>query len=111
MKPGLHAHLVERSGGHCEACKKPFGLGLLTAEADHAFGRSKAEESEATVWLICRGCHHDKTNNSPDAATWLLRFAQHADKYGFAASAARARARLFAVEVRAGFGRKVVANG
>ena len=109
MKPGLHAHLVERSGGNCESCHRPFGLGLLTAEADHFFARAKAEESEATVWLICRECHHAKTNNYPDAATWLLRFATFCDAHGFVASAARARARLFAVEVRAGF-RKAVAT-
>jgi hypothetical protein len=66
-----------------------FGL-----ELDHFFGRGKAKQSAENCWALCRKCHHYKTENRPSAARWLEDFLQHCLRYGYAAEAERARARL-----------------
>jgi hypothetical protein len=112
MNAKVYASVMERAGGVCECgCLRGFDEGPFSrATLDHMFGRHKAPEDEAHCWALREDHHADKTASRPDAATWLLKFAQHADRYGYVTSAARARARLFAVEVRAGF-RRAVANG
>lgn len=104
MKPVLYAQLVERSGGHCENpdCRKAFGIGLLTQEADHFHSR-RVPDSLDSLWLLCRQCHREKTDNKPDAATWLNRFLVHAEKYGYRASYERALRRLQYVEQKQAF--------
>lgn len=45
--------------------------------ADHFFGRAKAEETIATVWLIGENHHRDKTDNNPSAVEWAEKFVIH----------------------------------
>ena len=94
---GLYGRLAGRARGHCECgCLKP----IPPAHADHFFGRRKAEESEATVWLLHVDCDFAKTRNHPSSTAWLARFAAHCDRYGYAESATRARARIDFVDTR-----------
>lgn len=72
------AKCVERSMGRCEAChERP------AEELDHFWGRGKAVSSLRTMWLICRQCRYEKTNNEPNRVAWLMRFIQHAERYGY----------------------------
>lgn len=89
-----------RASGVCEA-----GCGRLGEEADHFFGRARAESFES-VWWLCGACHKAKTNSRPNAAQWLTLFADHCDRHGFAREAARARARLLFVETRSQFSKR-----
>jgi hypothetical protein len=60
------------------------------ARVDHFFGRAKAEEVEATCWILSVRCHFAKTNNSPRARIWFERFINHCQRWGYAASRTRA---------------------
>lgn len=102
MKDGLYAKLVERARGACEACG--CSLARWGAEADHQFGRAKADENEATVWLICPRCHFAATRNHPDASHWLRLKIQHFEKHGYSESQQRAEARLQFVDTRRSLG-------
>lgn len=82
-----------RSRGCCEACGTSFGVGM-PAELDHFWGRVRVAQSDENCWLLCWLCHRQKTNNTPSAAHWLRAFVAHAERYGFIAEAAKARARL-----------------
>jgi hypothetical protein len=99
---GLYRRLVERARGRCECgvCGRSIPPGI----ADHFFGRAKAEESEATVWMLHTTCDYAKTRNSPDASHWFRLFAAHCDRYGYFDAAKRARARLDFVDTRRGLG-------
>jgi hypothetical protein len=106
MKAGLYESLVFRSRGRCEACSLPFGQSMeLRPEADHFFGKAKADEDESTVWLIHASCHVNKHAARPSAAHHLKAFLVHAEKYGFRAAYDRAFRRLQYVEQRAAFGK------
>lgn len=86
-----------RAGGRCECgCGFAF-MDWEPGEADHFFGKARAESVE-TVWMLTRLCHRMKTENDPDAATWLARFSAHCARHGYRSEAARAEARLFAIE-------------
>lgn len=97
MDKRVRAAVVARSGGFCEAC---FVFVGDEGRADHFFGRAKAEETEANVWILCgpshgrSGCDHNKTVSHPDAATWLQKFALHASLHGFKEAAERAMTKL-----------------
>lgn len=97
MDAALHQRLLERCRGRCE-CN--CGAKVPPGEVDHAFGRAKAEETEATCWVLSVRCHAEKTLNHPDASHWLRLFAAHSDRHGHAESASRARARLDFVDTR-----------
>lgn len=77
--------VCERAGGNCEACGAWIGEAGEEGQADHYFGRAKAEETVATVWIICPGCHSRKTLNTPDAAFWIRAFVAHCERHGFTA--------------------------
>lgn len=97
MKPGLRDAVLARAGGVCECgCGQP----LFRPEIDHALGRARAEEAIDNCWALTPRCHFAKTNNSPSAAEWLSKFTTHAERHGYVASEARARARLFYVNAR-----------
>ncbi len=100
MKPGLYERLVERARYACEVCC----IRLPPGECDHFFGRAKAEETEATCWMLCPQCHFAKTRCYPDASAWLRKFAEHCDRHGYIESAERARARLDFVDTRRALG-------
>lgn len=87
--------LQRRARGWCECgCGHPFSSGFACATLDHFFGRARAEESEATCWLLRWECHHAKTNNDPSARVWHERWIRHCERHGYVDEAARARARL-----------------
>lgn len=91
MNRKVRAAVVARAGESCEACFRWCGE---AGHLDHQFGRAKAEETEANCWLLCPTCDDDKTNNRPDAATWLQKFALHASLHGFKEAAERAMTKL-----------------
>lgn len=100
MDSALHQRLLERCKGRCEC---GCGAKVPPGEIDHMFGRAKAEESEATCWVLSVRCHFAKTRNSPDAATWLRKSIDHCRTYGYAESRLRAEARLHFVVTRNDF--------
>jgi 5-methylcytosine-specific restriction endonuclease McrA len=91
----VRAAVVRRSGGFCENCLAFVGE---DGHADHFFGRAKAEETEANVWILCVACDHMKTLNKPNARVWLNRFTVHASLHGYTEAAKRAQDKL-AVQV------------
>jgi len=113
MDAVLHQALLVRCRGHCEC---HCGAKVPPGEVDHFFGRAKAEESEATCWVLSVRCHYAKTRNSPDASTWFRRFAAHCDaradelkfnnpaRRAYEDAANRARARLDFVDTRRALG-------
>lgn len=103
MTPALYQQLVARARGLCEACR--CSLARWGQEADHIFGRPpRADESEATCWLICPRCHFSRTRNYPNAAHWLRLVVEHFKLHGYAESQQRAEARLYFVETRGALG-------
>lgn len=75
------------------------------------FGRGKSEESEDTVWLLCRTCHRNKTDNKPDAGRWLRWFLEHCARHGYRSSYERAFKRLGIVEAREKFAKASLGEG
>jgi hypothetical protein len=101
MDAALHARLLTRCRGRCEC---GCGAKVPPGEIDHFFGRAKAEETEATCWVLSVRCHYAKTRNSPDGATWQRKFAEHCRRLGYVESQRRAEARQHFVETRGAFG-------
>lgn len=91
MKHALYSALATRAGGRCEC---GCGAAVPPGEVDHFFGRAKADESEATCWVLTPRCHYAKTANSPSARSWLERFIAHCERHGYAESETRAKAKL-----------------
>lgn len=87
--------VMSRANGYCEVCRIHSACPL---ELDHFFGRARAESVD-TCWAVCRWCHHKKTNNSPSAQHWLRAFIEWSGRYGFHESAAKAQARLDAIQL------------
>lgn len=96
----IYTACVQRSRGWCEC---GCGKRLRAAELDHFFGRHRVPEAVSNCWLITVECHHAKTDNKPDAATWLRKFIAHCKRHGYAEEQARAEARLEWVTTRAAF--------
>ena len=67
---------------------------------DHFFGRAKQPESVENCWFICLTCHDNKTNNRPDARTWLLAFMRFADHYGYREAVELAQIKLLALRAK-----------
>jgi 5-methylcytosine-specific restriction endonuclease McrA len=84
--------VVLRADNCCEWCSRP-GTDFEALELDHFEGRARSETLES-CWLLCRGCHRQKTNNAPSAAWWLEAFRMHCERNGYAAQARRAANRL-----------------
>lgn len=96
MDPDVRHRVLTRCLSRCEC---GCGAKLPPGELDHFFGR-REEETEANCWFLSVRCHYAKTNNSPNASTWLRKFAEHCDRHGYTESATRARARLDFVDTR-----------
>lgn len=80
MNQEVRAAVITRANGKCEHCGKPLnGRG----ELDHFFGRAKAPETLENCWFLALDCGRAKTDNRPDAASWLLAFMRHALHYGY----------------------------
>lgn len=94
----LRAAVFLRASDACESCGRyiDFASGRL----DHFFGRAKAKESPANCWALCVDCDSRKTANAPSAACWLGQFILHATRYGYAAEAERAGAKLQALQAK-----------
>lgn len=90
MSPALRSAIYRRAGDACEGCSGP----LDDASVDHFFGRKNAPESLETLWFLCFRCHRAKTENRPDAKTWVGRFMMFAALHGYAASVKRCQMRL-----------------
>lgn len=101
MTPQLYRRLVERCRGTCEC---GCGTRVPPGEADHFFSRAKAEETEATCWILTVKCHYAKTRNHPNNAEWQRKFIEHSRRHGYAESQRRAEARLHFVETRGTLG-------
>jgi hypothetical protein len=101
MDAALHARLLTRCRGRCEC---GCGTRIPPGECDHFFGRAKAEETEATCWMLCPACHYAKTRNHPSNAEWQQRFIEHCRRHGFYESMHRAEARKHFVETRGALG-------
>lgn len=101
MTPGLHTLLITRCRGSCEC---GCGAKVPPGELDHFFGRAKAEESEATCWVLSVRCHYQKTRNSPTSSEWFRRFIAHCRRHGYAEAQRRAEARLDFVDTRRSLG-------
>ena len=99
----IRAAVAKRAAGACEACGQWVGLNGEDGHLDHARGRGRAESVES-CWLLCLSCDLFKTNNRPNAAHWLARFARHCDNHGYSEEARIARGRLAFVETRSGLG-------
>jgi hypothetical protein len=109
MDAELHRRLLLRCRGRCEcgAC----GATVPPGEVDHFFGRPpRAEETEATCWVLSVRCHYEKTRNHPSNAEWQRRFIEHCRPYGYFESLKRAEARLHFVETRGAFGSALAAR-
>lgn len=89
----VRALVVERAEGRCECGHHAPATGH---EADHFWGRARAESVES-VWLLNSLCHKSKTLNQPSRAHWLQLFANHCDRHGYATEAAKARRELEAM--------------
>ena len=88
MNADLRLQIVTRSGLRCECgCKRA----AVRGEMDHFFGRAKAEETLATLWWLRVECHHEKTENKPSRAFWLLKFIAHCGRHDYPSSADRAQ--------------------
>lgn len=107
MDVELRRRLLIRCKGHCEC---GCGRKVPPGEVDHYFGRAKAEETEATCWVLSVQCHFEKTRNHPSNAEWQRRFIEHARRLGFFESVKRAEARLHFVETRGIFGTALAAR-
>lgn len=83
---------LKRAAGKCEcgcgqylgpAVGDPAYMMLTTMpELDHFFGRGRGRppQSVETCWILRADCHREKTNNRPDAATWLRKFITHCER-------------------------------
>jgi 5-methylcytosine-specific restriction endonuclease McrA len=91
-RDGVYAAVDRRAGGRCEACGHTLHS-LNPGEHDHFWGRARAETVES-VWLCCRQCHREKTENRPSRATWLRRFIRHAGAFGYGREVRKAEAVL-----------------
>lgn len=96
----LRQRLKERANGLCEC---GCGRALLNPELDHFFGRKNEAETFESCWLLERGCHQQKTANTPSSGWWLRRFIRHCGRHGLADAAVRAQKRLEWTETRAFF--------
>lgn len=102
MDHALYSALAARANRRCECgCGAPVPPG----EADHFFGRGKVEEQEFNCWILTPACHFAKTNNSPSATHWYLKFIAHCGRLarkaptsagadGYATAAAEAQRHL-----------------
>lgn len=78
----LREAVMKRAGARCEVP----GCCNDGTEADHwlsGSGRRRAEQSVATVWMLCPRHHYERTKNLPDAETWNQRLAAHCAEHGY----------------------------
>jgi hypothetical protein len=87
--------VTRRADGVCECCFGP----ALPGHRDHFHGRRNGTTTEG-MWLLCWECDLKKTNNEPDAATWVRRFMTHCALYGYAAEIAQCETRLAVIAAK-----------
>lgn len=88
-------------GRACNSCECGCGRTLFGrgGEMDHFWGRGKEPQSAKNCWFLAPECHRAKTANLPDAETWLRAFFNHAHRHEYWSDAAKARARLEAIQL------------
>lgn len=87
--------VMRRADGKCECGCGGDTMGLGPLELDHFWGRGKEPQTVENCWALSRWHHRLKTENKyPGREGWLRAFAAHCDRHGYAAEAAKARARL-----------------
>lgn len=91
MNKKIRAATVARADGNCEACFRWVGD---EGHYDHFWGRKNAPEAVDTGWMLCARCDDDKTNNRPDALTWVKRFQIHSALWGYTAAVRQCLMRL-----------------
>ena len=89
---------VRRARGRCEQCGDWQGPDL---HLDHFWGRAR-EESVESCWMLCPGCHEDKTNNRPNRGEWLFAFGIHCKGLDYAEQVAKVEAAIAYARGRAG---------
>lgn len=105
MKPSIADAVLERAAGRCEHCGLYFDNSLEGAvELDHFLSRREPDSID-TIWALRRACHREKTDNVPDAAAWLRKFAQHCGRHNYRVSFEKALRRLQFVTARGELGK------
>jgi hypothetical protein len=111
MSPAkVRAAVYARAGARCECGCERFMNGakgrdlyaVESRELDHMLGRAKAGWTVETCWALRRACHRAKTENRPGARSWLVKFIAHCQRYGYAAAADLAQAKLDWADAKAG---------
>jgi hypothetical protein len=87
----VYAACAARANRKCEC---GCGQSVPPGHCDHFFGRAKAEEVEATCWILHPTCDQRKTFNRPSAGYWLRVFINHCTRWGYAESKKRAEDKL-----------------
>lgn len=78
----IYAQVEARAQGRCEACLAPFSK-ADPQHLDHWRGRGKARQTVENTWMLHKTCHRNKTDNRPDALTWLEKFIAHCTRHGY----------------------------
>ena len=106
MKASIAEAVLARAAGRCECgCGLFFDQTLEGAvELDHALSRREPDSID-TIWALRRACHREKTDNVPDAAAWLRKFAQHCGRHNYRVSFEKALRRLQFVTARGELGK------
>lgn len=105
----MRSAVYARAGAKCECCGQ-FMNGAAkrnlyspsSRELDHVFGRRNAPATAENCWALRRECHRAKSENRPDAKTWLLRFIGHCGVHGYGAARDQAEAKLAWLRARRG---------
>lgn len=88
---GVREGVLARSYGLCEACGHP---GHELDEFFGGIGRRRVLASIRTCWFLCIKCHHDKTENRPNARHWAVTLRDHCILHGYTAEASLAMRRF-----------------
>ena len=71
--------------GRCDndECPRPFFPHAQAGELDHWIERSQGgTHTRENGWRLCTACHHEKTSNRPDRATWNERRRRYCERAG-----------------------------
>ena len=82
----LRIRAIERAKGRCENPSCRADLHTNGAIMDHwlgGIGRRVQQERLETVWMLCLRCNKDRTDNSPSATYWNMRFSIHCRAHGY----------------------------
>ncbi len=78
----IRAAVFARAAGRCECCGQ-VATPTNPLTVDHFFGRGKAKQSVANCWGLTVLHHREKTDNVPDALSWLRSFISHSRRHDY----------------------------